>query len=315
VQALLALLAASVLWGTSPGATRLVLDHIPPLTLGVARLAVAWIVLRLLLHQSGKSPARGLAPALLGLTGMAIFVLCRNVGLHFAPATNASLFEAATPIFVILLAATTLAERPSRRRVLGVLASVVGVGLAVLPDAGSLGTSLVGNGFFLVGTAGFAAYTVIGRRIAVDGHPLALVTGGVGYGLLFLCLPAGLELLAGAALTPDASDVLLVLYLGAGCSGLAYALSVFGLSRLEAGLVAVFGNVETLVGIGVAVAVLGEGLSLGQSLGGALILAGVWLATAQSMPTRMAAGCRLRPLVRWGKRSWWLVRNAPQVQA
>jgi drug/metabolite transporter (DMT)-like permease len=315
VQALLALLAASVIWGTSPGATRLVLDHVPPLTLGVARLAVAWIVLRLLLHRSGARPARGLAPALLGLTGMAAFVLCRNVGLHFASATNASLFEAVTPIFVLLLAAITLHEQPSRGRVLGVLASVAGVGLTVLPDAGSLGSSLVGNGFFLVGTACFAAYNVIGRKIAVDGHPLALVTGGVGYGLLFLCLPAALELLAGTALAPDPGDVLLVLYLGAGCSGLAYALSVFGLSRLEAGQVAVFGNLETLVGIGVAVTVLGEAISLGQVIGGALILAGVWLATAQSLPRHPAVLYRLRSVAARGIRPHLLVRVPPRLRA
>ena len=101
----------------------------------------------------------------------------------------------------------------------------------------------------------------------------------------------------------------------AGVAGLAYALSVFGLSRLEAGQVAVFGNVETLVGIGVAVAVLGEAISLGQVIGGALILAGVWLATAQSLPRRPAVLHHVRSVATRVMRPHLLVRVPPQLRA
>jgi hypothetical protein len=73
--------------------------------------------------------------------------------------------------------------------------------------------------------------------------------------------------------------------------------------------------VETLVGIGVAVAVLGEAISLGQVIGGALILAGVWLATAQSLPRHLAVLHRLRSVATAGIRPSLLVREPPQLRA
>ena len=292
--AMLGLVGATLFWGTSPVATKLALADVPPVTLAFVRLAVAYLVLAPLVRRSGGRPARGSGPAILGLTGFAGFVLLRNVGLGVVPAAHASLIEGgATPVLSTLLAVVLLGERPTARYLSGMLLALAGVGLTILPGReGAGGASLVGDGLLFVGTACFAAYTVLGRRACSGGGSLAVVAGSMRYGLLALApFVVGEVAVAGARL-PDLDAVLLLLYLGAGCSAAAYALWGYGLSRLPAGQVALLGNLELLFGLMVA-ALLGEAFSPVQVAGGAAILAGIWLATTERRVCPL--GRRLRP--------------------
>ena len=77
---------------------------------------------------------------------------------------------------------------------------------------------------------------------------------------------------------PSAGDLLLLIYLGAGCSGLAYLLGGYGLRHLSAAETAVIGNLEVVIGFASAAVCRHEPLTAVQLGGGALILGGVWLA-------------------------------------
>jgi drug/metabolite transporter (DMT)-like permease len=216
----------------------------------------------------------------LGLTRIALAAVCRNLGLAAAPAANAALLDAATPALILFLAAAALGERHGPRRLAGAglaLIGVLGVGLAPT-KAKSVG-SLVGDGLLFVSVAAFAAYTVLGQRVGAGGDALALVTGAVGYGLLALLPGAALELAISGLPTPDLGDALVVLYLGAGPSALAFALWGFALARIEAGQAAVIDCLTPLFGLTAAV-LLGERLVPLQVAGGVLILCGVWIAAA-----------------------------------
>ena len=112
--ALLAVIGATIIWGSSSVVTKIALTDVPPTLLAFARLALAYLILRLLVARSGGRPARGPLPALFGLTGFAGFVLLRNLGLGAAPASHGSLIEGgATPALGMLLALALLAERPA----------------------------------------------------------------------------------------------------------------------------------------------------------------------------------------------------------
>jgi len=268
-------------------ASKAVLVHVPPLTLACLRVAIAYAVLLPLVMRNGGRPTRGGASALLGLTGVALFCLFQNVGLHYASATTTALINGGIPVLTALLATALLGERLGRRRLAGLLIAVGGVAAIILLGPGaSLGASTLGNVLPVAGAVSFAAYAVLGRRTFDAGNALAVVAGSTRYGLLFLLPGAGLEL-ATVGLGPlTRHDVLLLLYLGAGCSALAFVLCGYGLTRLDAGQGAVFGNLKPLVGVVLAVALLGESLSAGQLGGGALVLLGVLLASGRSGPVR-----------------------------
>ncbi len=280
--AVLALIGANVIWGASAVASKAVLAHVPPVTLACLRIAIALAVLLPLVARTGERPARGGAPALLGLTGVALFCLLQNVGLLYASAATTALINGAIPVVTALLAAALLGERLGGWRVAGLLVAGGGVvGVVFLGTGVTLGDAVLGNLLPVAGAVSFAAYAVLGRRTFARGKTLAVVAGSTRYGLLFLLPGAGLELAAVGLGPLTMTDVLLLLYLGVGCSALAFLLCGYGLARLDAGQGAVFGNLKPLVGVVLAVVLLGESLTSGHLGGGALVLLGVLLASGK----------------------------------
>lgn len=292
--AMLALVGANAIWGASAVASKTVLTHVPPLTLATLRVAIALAVLWPLVARLGGRPARGGSTALLGLTGVAGFCLFQNVGLLYTSATTTALINGGIPALTALLATLFLGERLSERRVGGLLLASGGVAsLALLGTEATFQTSAISTVFPVASALSFAAYAVLGRRAFSSANALAVVAGSTRYGLFFL-LPGTVLELATVRLGPlTFPDVLLLLYLGAGCSALAFVLCGYGLARLEAGQRAVFGNLKPLVGVALAVLLLGESLTMSHLIGGSLVLFGVVLANGITTPHKHKPGQRL----------------------
>lgn len=75
-----------------------------------------------------------------------------------------------------------------------------------------------------------------------------------------------------------------VIYLGAGCSALTYALWGYALRHIEAGRAATFDALIPVVGTAAAVLVLLEAPLAWQIVGGVIVVAGVWLAVREPRP-------------------------------
>ncbi len=296
--AILAAIGATMIWGSSAVATKAALTDLPPMTIAFMRVAIAYLVLRPLVARAGSRPAHGPLPAILGITGLAGFVLLRNLGLGAAPASHGSLIEGGTtPALAMVLGVMLLAERPSRRHLVGMLASLIGVSVAVLPGMeGGLDVSLVADGMLLAGTACFALYTVLNRRACVAGGSLTIVAGAMRYGLLALAPVAAAELLATGIPSPTPTAVCALLYLGAGCSAGAYALWGYGLSHLPAGQMALFSNLQLVCGMALAAGMAGEVFIPLQLAGATLVLAGIWFGTTTVTAPRSVLWRRARML-------------------
>src|SRR5918997_4918806 len=120
IAAPLALPAAAMLWGTSFVAAKVVLVDLPPVAVAFLRFTIAAAVLVPIACRGGHRPELRVQPALLGLTGVTLFFLCQNAGLRQASAAHATLIlGGGLPILTALLAACCLAERPSRRQMIG----------------------------------------------------------------------------------------------------------------------------------------------------------------------------------------------------
>lgn len=289
VVAALALIAANAVWGGSAVASKAALESIPPMSLALLRVAVGYAILRLLLAKTGGRAATGRDPALLGLTGVALFCATQNLGLRYASAGTTALLNGAIPVLTLLLAALFLGERLAGWRLAGLLVSFTGIVLLVVTGSGGAGgATAIGNMLPLLSAVSFAGYAVLGRRSFCAGGALSLVTGSMRYGLFMLIPGAAVELIRGDAGAPTAEAGLLILYLGAGCSALAFVFCGYGLARMEAGHAATFGNLKPVVGIALAVTMLHEPLSTGQLIGGTLVLLGVLVATRAFAPLHRA---------------------------
>jgi drug/metabolite transporter (DMT)-like permease len=291
---ILALVLASLLWGTADVAGKLALAAIPPATLAALRFGVAVAILwPLARHHGGpRVPARVAAP--LGLLGGALGFLLQNLGLDRTAATNASLLQVAAPILTLLLAAAVLGERLGLRRLAAVGSAVAGVMTVTLSADGGVHAPGVGDALVLASAGCFAAFVVLGRRAFPAYGTLPVLAGMAAWGTISLLPAAAIELwvtrstaIGQGALKPE--TLALVVYLGAGCSALTYALWGYALRHLEAGRAAAFDALIPIVGVAAAVLVLREAPLPWQLLGGALVVVGIWLAVCESTPVRTTA--------------------------
>jgi len=141
---------------------------------------------------------------------------------------------------------------------------------------GHFGTT--GDFLILLSAPNWAVFSVLSRR-GLQQFPATLMMFYVmGFGWLFTSL---LLALGGQGLAEirhlTLPGWLGVAFLGVVCSGLAYVFWYDGLQAVPASQAGVFLYLEPLVTVVVAAVVLGEPLLPAALLGGAIILAGVWL--------------------------------------
>jgi drug/metabolite transporter (DMT)-like permease len=140
----------------------------------------------------------------------------------------------------------------------------------------------------LTSTGCFAAFVVLGRRAFPVYGTLPVLAGMAAWGTAALLPIAVAEswLTRLAAIGPE--QVALVIYLGAGCSTLTYALRGYALRHLEAGRAATFDALIPVVGLVAAILVLQEAPLIWHVVGGALVAGAVWVAIREPRPVMAA---------------------------
>src|SRR5262249_40272154 len=188
----LAILAASVLWGTTGTASTLAPAGAPPAAIGAAGLAAGGLLLFLTSRGARSLPAActGAQRWLLGLGALAVagdpatfYPAVARAGV--AVATVIALGSA--PVFAGLLAWATGQGRPSARWAAATVTAVLGCCLLVLgPAVAGHGGQAGGTGIVLAMLAGlcYASYSLIR-----PGHPARRVMGAMCGAPALLALP------------------------------------------------------------------------------------------------------------------------------
>jgi drug/metabolite transporter (DMT)-like permease len=282
-------LAAVIMWGLAPVATRAAVAHLAPVPLLVLRMSIAALVLlpwavpmlrRLCSRDPGRpdrarrDAGRLVAAGLLGLIGYNLPV---TVGLQWLPASTAGLLLATEPVWVLVLSRAFLRERQAGRAWLGSAVALGGV--AVLAGPGALAGAggyrgVAGAGLVLAGTLAFGAYTIVLRPLsqaygAVPATAASTLAGAVPY----LAFAGTLSVSRLAALPASAWAELGFLALGSTAAGML----MWNRAVLSAGTASVSQllYLEPAVSVAGAVVFLGERVTAAMAAGGVLILAGV----------------------------------------
>lgn len=276
---------AVVFWGLSFVATRIALRDLSPVTLIFVRFVLGLILLHGLLavRRAPFLPPRPLWPqvAAMGFVGIFVHMLLQAYALRMTTAVRTGWLIGVIPIWSALLAALFLRERFGMAKVGGLLLGLAGVILIVTrgrfdPETFAL-PSTHGDLLVLISTVTWAVYTVIshGATRALGGLRATAGAMLVGWLLLapFFIASHGWTELARVPVTGWLS----VLFLGFGCSGLAYWFWGIAVSKTETSKVAAFLYLEPLVTLAAAVPILGETVGPSTLLGGAIVLAGVAL--------------------------------------
>jgi len=286
--AITALIAVMLVWGSTFVVTKAAAEEIPALTLALIRFAVASIVLvPLALWRGGLARMQRPLPIksllLMSLSGIVLFTIAFNYALVFASATQGSLIYALLPAAIAAAAVLFLHERPTRRRILGVALSILGVALVIAAgeQSGASPQPLVGALWMIGAVVAWTAYTVFAKRLA-EADQLVVTTLISVLGVAVLLPMSAIELTNTQWTMPSTQAWLGVVFLGVVASALAYIAYSYALRELDASLVGVFTNLDPLVGVITAVLVLDETLHSVHIVGGAVAFAGMWLASTES---------------------------------
>jgi drug/metabolite transporter (DMT)-like permease len=280
----LLMLVATVFWAANIVAGKLALRDLSAPALAQFRVTAAGIIFLLTFvfwprRQRLKLGRREwfylAVTALFGITLNQIFFIG---GIGKTSAAHAGLIVALGPVMVLLLSCGLRLEALTALK--GVGAAVAFAGVAVLSAghsrAGS-GATLAGDMTLLVGTAVFAYYTILLKKIADRYDTLTLNAVIFCFGAAFM-IPYSFR---AAARVPwrslSAEDWQAMAFIVVCGSVLAYLIYAFALTELTATRVAAFAYLQPVIAAALGVWLLGESLTARVVGGGAAILLGVYL--------------------------------------
>lgn len=291
-------------WGGTPVAGKLVIQDIPPLTVGVLRYGVAALCLVALFWRRLPDP-RSLSRKDLwnllwvGLLGVFLNHTLFFLALVFAPAAHGAIIPPTTsPVWTILLAARLGRERVTPGQIAGMILCAVGVVLVARPErlaTGGGGTVLLGDVLFLLGGVAWGIYSYVSKVAMLRLSAVATLTFGMVIGTVFLVPVALAERPWSALRSAHVTAWGALGYLTVAGTVLAFLWWNVAIRRVGAGRTAVFTNLVPVFGVLLSWLILGERLTAGQLIGGLLAVVGVLVCQAPGAPmvaTPSATGAR-----------------------
>lgn len=279
------LILMAIIWAVNFSVVKYGTSLVAPLAYNGVRVGLAALALILVVILTrAPLPSRRdvLALAGLGVLGNGVYQCLFVIGVSKTSASDAALVIAATPAFVAIIGRLRGTERTNARRAAGIALSILGMAFVVLgaSAAPSGNASLAGDLIMLGASLCWATYTVLlkpytTRIPGLQISTLTMVGGAIP--LVAYCLPAmaradwtSFPPLGWAAVT----------YSGVGSLVVAYAFWYRGIRIIGPTRTAMYSNLQPVVAVLVAWAMLGEVPTLVQGVGAGAIMAGLLLSRA-----------------------------------
>ncbi|WP_374635427.1 DMT family transporter [Paracoccus sp. (in: a-proteobacteria)] len=282
------LLFLSLIWGGSFFLTGIAVRGLEPLTLVAVRISVAAVVLWAVVLARGsripRAPRIWGAFLVMGALNNAVPFFLIAWGQQSIPSGLASILNATTPLFTVLIGAAFLAdERASARKFAGVLMGLAGVavmmgldtfagqGHALLPQLAVLGAAL-----------SYAFAGAYGRRFRRMGLDPILAAAGMVSGAWVIITPSAL-LLEGVPQGVAAPYWLAAITIGIFGTGLAYIIYFNILARAGATSISLVTFLVPVTAILLGWLFLDEVLGPAHAIGMAMIALGLMLIDGRLM--------------------------------
>lgn len=285
----LLLTLVSLFWSGNIVLGRFIAGHIPPATLSWIRwigaaaflLAFAWPHLR---RDWKTIKANSGLLTLITAIGISAYTLTAYYALQFTEAINALLIISTGPLLVAAVTFFMHGEKPTMAQVIGVFASLAGV--MVVISRGDLDVLLhlklnKGDVWFFIAQIIYAFYTVLLRkRPAIHSLSFAFVLFGLG-GLLLTPFVA-IEIAEGRYPIWDWPAFATLAYIMVLPSLVAYLFYNRGVELIGPNRAAPFYHLIPIFGSALAILFLGERPYFYHAIGYALVLVGIFIATASA---------------------------------
>lgn len=280
----LMLFTANFIWGTSFIFTKMLLSHLPPVTIAVIRFSLAGLFLLGIILFIFKEKIADIKQDLwalcaLGFTGITIYYYTENTSLVTISASSASLILALIPAFTLLLSILFLREKARLISITGVIIAFWGATLVIFKDSELFEISKLDIGYLhaVIAALAFSLYTIISKVLMLRRSPVQTTMLTFIFGSTFLIPFIYLEAEQLATVNYSHSILINISYLTICCSIIAYFSWNWGLKRIDAGKASVYLNIIPLTTVILGSLILKEELNSRIITGGGLILFGIFL--------------------------------------
>lgn len=275
-------------WSGSWTFGKLIVGQVPPLELSAIRFALAGLLMLAIARVMGAPLGLARWPLLLLAGGFGIFLYNALVffALTFTPAADGALIvPTVNPVLTVLLS-TLIGERLTANKVAGLALATVGAVLVIAAATGLTftGERLFGDLLMLGGAAAWSVYATIGAVTTRHGSPIGVTA--------VACLAGAAMLFPLGFLEHGYRDVpswplgawLQLGYLVVFATIVGFVLFYWAVRRFGAGMASMVSYLVPVFALVQAVTILGEEPAPLQIAGGAIILAGVRVATLRFTP-------------------------------
>ena len=273
-KAILFTIIASSLWGTSFPAIKFGLNYIDSYTFVFFRFLLATLtmfVIMILTKNFGIDCNKRLI-LFLGLINGAAYLL-QYIGMFYASASKSSLLINLSVVWVALISPFALKEQLSRKKVVGVFLSFLGILFVITNlDFGSLGLIEVGGAILVIGAGILWAFFIVYNKPMVNENKNLIQS--MTWLLLFtlLTLMPLLPFSANNILTLTYEAWIVVIYTSIFCWIIPYYLWMKGLRNISPITSAIILLNEIVVATVISTIVLGEILTVAFGIGALLII-------------------------------------------
>ena len=278
------LIGATLFWALTPIFGRMLAGYSAPYALAFGRFLVATAVLWVFLRASGEraqiSRAHLGAFLLLGLTGVFLHNVLVFMGVEHTEANRANVIFSTITIMIAMIDVLWYRQRLSRGMVGGILLGIAGTAIVVTDGApwrlldGAMG---LGDGLILLSAASWALYSVLGRPLLKIYSPLTLTFYASLSGTLMLAPFVVLDWAVLPQLASDSKALAMIGFLGVLNSAVGFLWYYQAVARIGAVLTSAYINLVPIFGLLLSAILLGELPNAALLIGGALVLAALWL--------------------------------------
>ncbi|WP_323741100.1 DMT family transporter [Microbacterium sp. VKM Ac-2870] len=250
--------------------------------MGLAGLILSPALIGAVRRERGFVRRHGLALAAFGLIPVAGCQLLFFSAMQRMPVAVALLIQYLAPVMLVGFVWLRTRRAPSPLVIAGSIVAITGLVLVV--DVAGARFDLLGTLLALGAAVCVCVYFVMSERTGGDLPPLALASGGLLCGAVFmgaLAVTGALPLAAPAVTVTfrgvEVPGILALLWVAGIGTTLGYAFGVIAVPRIGSRLASFIGLSEVLFALGFAWLLLGETPSPVQIIGGVVLLAGVIL--------------------------------------
>jgi drug/metabolite transporter (DMT)-like permease len=268
-----------VIWSLSYLSIKVVVDDMDPILSAFYRFMLAAIILFIILKV--KYPEEKvlkkdkLKLALGGLFGIAIYFIFENYSVAYTSASNVAILIASIPVFTLFSQRLIYKEKLTYGKISGATLSLFGIfiiiaakGRVSLFSKGSIGDFMALGAVF-----SWIIYNIVCSNFKGNYKVITITTYQIIWGALFLSP----SLFFNKLQIPSTIVIFNLLYLSIFCSFFGYILYVYCLKELGATVITTYINLQPIISLIAAAAILGEVVTIWQVIGCIVIIAGITL--------------------------------------